>query len=270
MSPLRDVVVAGLAGSSKYRDLAPETLARTADWALERHPRPADALKAAKRKLHQAFGAYLDPGALAAVGRILDGLGPDPDREALETTATRILALHRSAAERLPIVREFYETIFEAAGRPASILDVAAGLNAFALPFMGLPGETRYTSVEVDRGLAAATERFLQLTGRPGEAIWADALIRIPETDAELALVLKTLPCLEQQEDGAALALLQRLAAIQQIAVSYPVRSLGGREKGMTATYRAQIADLAAQIGRPQREIMVEHELVVLLGPAEM
>ena len=81
--------------------------------------------------------------------------------------------------------------------------------------------------------------------------------------------MLKTLPCLEQQEDCAALALLARLSAIPQIAVSYPVRSLGGREKGMTATYRAQIADLADRIGRPQREIMVEHELVVLLGPAQ-
>ena len=182
----------------------------------------------------------------------------------------RLVSLDRSAAERLPILKAFYETIFEAAGRPSGILDVAAGLNAFALPFMGLPGETRYTSVEVDRGLVAATERFLELTGRPGEAIWADALIRIPRTDAELALVLKTLPCLEQQEDGAALALLERLSDIPQIAVSYPVCSLGGREKGMIATYRAQIADLAARVGRPQREIMVEHELVVLLGPAKM
>lgn len=269
MSPLRDAVVAGLQGSGKYKDLAPETLQRTADWALARHPRPSEALKAAKRKLHQAFGAYLDPGALAAVGRIMDGLGPAPENEALEAAAARILALHRSAAERLPVLHQFYATIFEAAGRPASILDVAAGLNAFALPFMGLDPETRYTAVEVDRGLVAATERFLSITGRPGEAIWADALIRIPETDAELALVLKTLPCLEQQEAGAALALLERLGGVPQIAVSYPVRSLGGREKGMTQTYRAQIADLAARIGRPHREIMVEHELVVLLGPTQ-
>lgn len=264
-----ETVVAGLAASSKYRDLAPETLERTAAWALARHPRPGDALKAAKRKLHQAFGAYLDPGALNAVRRILDDLGPAPQPAAIEAAAGRILALHRSAAERLPMLQDFYRAIFAATGPVTSILDVAAGLNGFALPVMGLAPETRYTAIEVDRGLAEATGRFLVLLGRPGAALWGDALAGLPAVDADLALVLKTLPCLEQQEDGAALVLLRQLDHVPQLVVSYPVRSLGGRDKGMAATYRGQIAALAAQVRRPLREILAEPELVLLLGPAQ-
>ena len=268
MSAGLEAVVAGLAAAPKYRDLAPETLERMARWALVRHERPADALKAAKRKLHQAFGAYLDPTAVPAAHRVMDRLSPRPAPEEIAAAARRILALHRSAAERLPVLVEYYAAITEAVGPPACVLDIAAGLNPFALPFMGLPVATRYVAVEVDRGLVGAAERFLALAERPGEAVWADVLVRLPEAGADLALVLKSLPCLEQQEPGAGQALLRRLEAVPRIVVSWPVRSLGGRDKGMVATYTAEAEALAEAAGRPMTRLAIESELVFLLGPA--
>jgi 16S rRNA (guanine(1405)-N(7))-methyltransferase len=264
--PLADVL-AGLAASSKYRHLAPAALERTARWALERHRKPADALKAAKRKLHQGFGAYLDPGALTAVHRLLDQAEQDGNSTGLHE---RILALHRSSAERLPHLEAFYAAIWGETGFPQHILDVAAGLNPFALPVMGLPESTRYRALEIDSRLADAVNRFLALAGRHGDALWTDVLGGVEPGDADLALVLKTLPCLEQEQDGASRALLLALASVPIIVVSYPVRSLGGHEKGMRATYREQITTLSAQIGRTVTELAIEEELVVVLRPAAM
>ena len=267
MSDLLDEVMAGLARAPGYRRLAPSCLRRAAGWGARRHARPPQALKAAKRKLHQGFGAYLATGAHDAIARRLDSLDETSRPEALRRAALDILALHRSSAERLDSLEGFYGAVLDRAGRPESIVDLAAGLNAFALPFAGLAPGTRYVAVDADRGLVEASRRFMALLPWPGEAIWADIMDGLPRCEAQLALVLKALPCLERQRRGAALGLLERLSAVPRIVVSYPTRSLGGRAKGMAATYRAQTAILAGRIGRPLCEIAVPNELVMLLGP---
>ncbi|HEV7786322.1 MAG TPA: 16S rRNA methyltransferase, partial [Thermoanaerobaculia bacterium] len=54
--------IAGLlAAAPKYRDVSPETLARVASWASVRYRSDKEILKAAKRKLHQVYAAYLSP-----------------------------------------------------------------------------------------------------------------------------------------------------------------------------------------------------------------
>ncbi|MBC6439963.1 MAG: hypothetical protein GDA49_06040 [Rhodospirillales bacterium] len=266
MADALQTVVAGLADSSKYRDLAPAALERTAQWALARHGKPSDALKAAKRKLHQAFGAYLEPGSLRNLDKLLDSMEAGSD---MEETSRRALRLHRSSAERLERTEAFYAAIWGEIGLSSNVLDVAAGFNAFALPFMGLATDARYTALEIDRRMSDAIGRYLQLVDRPGEAIWTDVLTETLPSDVELALVLKTLPCLEQQEDGAALTLLQRLAGVPRIVVSYPVRSLGGRDKGMRETYGKHIESLARACGRELSFVPFDDELIAVLNPAE-
>ena len=267
MTNPRETVLAGLTTSSKYRHLAPAALERTADWALARHKKPGDALKAAKRKLHQGFGAYLDPGALEAVHRLLDQADEAPD---LQELAMRILALHRSSAERLPVMDALYAALWAEIGIPEHILDVASGLNPFALHAMHLPPESTYTALEIDSRLVEAANRFLVLCNRPGKAIWTDVLSGTSEYVADVALVLKTLPCLEQEQSGAAHDLLKALSGVPIIVVSYPVRSLGGREKGMRETYLGQITTLSAQIGRTMTVLPIEDELVPVLRHAPL
>ncbi len=267
MADPRETVLAGLTTSSKYRHLAPAALERTTDWALARHRKPGDALKAAKRKLHQGFGAYLDPGALEAVHRLLDTAD---DTSNLGDLAARILALHRSSAERMPLMDALYTALWAEIGAPERLLDVAAGLNPFALHAMHLPPGCTYTALEIDSRLVEAANRFLVLANQPGKAIWTDVISDPGNHDADVALVLKTLPCLEQEQSGAALDLLKALSDVPNIVVSYPVRSLGGREKGMRETYLDQITTLSAQISRTLTVLPVEGELVTVLRHAAL
>jgi 16S rRNA (guanine(1405)-N(7))-methyltransferase len=102
------------------------------------------------------------------------------------------------------------------------------------------------------------------LVGQPGEARADDILVHPPQTAVDVVLLLKTLPCLDQQEPGASARLLGGLQA-RVVVVSYPVRSLGGRQKGMIQTYRASFVRLAETLDRKASELDIADELVFVL-----
>jgi 16S rRNA (guanine(1405)-N(7))-methyltransferase len=70
-------------------------------------------------------------------------------------------------------------------------------------------------------------------------------LQQIPQERVHLALVLKTIPCLEQLDKTIGTRLLETLNA-ENILVSFPSRGLGGRSKGMAKNYEAHFNQLIA------------------------
>ncbi len=243
-------IVARLRASRKYATLGAETLERLALWALARHASVPSAARAARAKLHQVYGAYLEPRDLAAAEGRLAALPPSAGREELATAAREILARHASSAERLGFMESAYRAIFDRAGgaeRVECVLDLACGLHPLALPWMGLSPRTRYLACDLDIRLTALVGVFLQRWGQAGHAWTHDLLGRPLPADArgDVVLLLKVLPCLEQQERGSALRLLRSLDA-RVIVVSFPAHSLGGREKGMREHYDLFVRELLA------------------------
>jgi 16S rRNA (guanine(1405)-N(7))-methyltransferase len=84
---------------------------------------------------------------------------------------------------------------------------------------------------------------------------------------ADLAFLLKSAPCLEQQAPGSARRLLERLNA-RWLVVSYPTRSLGGAGKGMLATYRSQFRVLIEGLADSVHELLFPGELVYVVRRA--
>ena len=78
--------------------------------------------------------------------------------------------------------------------------------------------------------------------GMDGCAHVRDLITNPPTEPADLVLLLKTLPVLEQVEKGAAPRLLDALNA-RYLLISFPTRSLGGRQKGMVQNYEAQFME---------------------------
>lgn len=81
-----------------------------------------------------------------------------------------------------------------------------------------------------------------------GKALLWDVTREIPPITAELTLILKTIPCLEQMDKDAGQRLLSGLTS-PNILVSFPVKSLGGRSKGMAQHYEQHFDDLVS--GKP-------------------
>ena len=67
----------------------------------------------------------------------------------------------------------------------------------------------------------------------------------ISHSTPQVAFLLKTLPCLEQLDKGISPKLLDAVPA-DYLLISYPIRSLGGRAKGMGKTYETQFEKLMA------------------------
>lgn len=260
-----DAVREGLRQSGKYRHLCDNTLRRIAAWAVVRHPQPKEALKAARRKLHQVYGAYAQQTDWRALRDRVAQLSLPEHVQDPQAVCLDILRGHASSAERLSILDKVFPALFQATGIPSSVLDLACGLNPFALPWMGLPQTTHYYAVDIDHRLIEAVSGLFAALGRPGEAACDDVLSALPEREVDVVLLLKTLPCLEQQEKGAGLALLRRLRA-RHVVVSFPARSLGGRAKGMTEHYDQFMNGLLADLQMTARRVAYPSETFYIIA----
>jgi len=267
MSDVATQVLARLSDSRKYGHLCPDTLRRIAAWSTERHRSAVEATKAAKRKLHQVYGAYLkgyDVGRLES----LPAVRPSVHGEAaFEVSCRAVLSCHASTAERLPMLETLYPALFALTGAPTSIADLACGLHPFELPWMGLPQGTHYLACDIDRRIVGALGQLFESAQQPGAAECRDLLVSPPDCEVDVALLLKTVPCLEQQEKGATLRLLRGMRA-RHVVLSFPTQSLGGRGKGMRQHYAGTAETLAEALGVEMQRLEFETEAFYVLGLA--
>ena len=224
----------------KYGRVHAGVLERVARRSLANHGR-RDALKAAKRSLHELAGAFLDADSCRRAERLVRSM-EDAGAEERRQVCRAVLGLHASSAERLPVIEELYERIWQAAAdarglprsAPVRVLDLACGLGPFALPWMGLAPGSSYRGVDADGrvvDLARAVLPHLEVHAlrEPPEVEVGDVLEppASPGGD-DIVLMLKTLPTLERLEPGAGVGLVRRTAA-PVLVISTATGSLGGR-----------------------------------------
>jgi len=253
------VIVDRLKQTRKYGNICDDTLDRISEWASVRHPTLREALKAAKRKLHQVYGAYLGQVDLARIEGLIDTLSPEIPDDILEATCRTILQCHASTAERMETMEDFYTSLFALIGRPACVLDLGCGLNPFALPWMALNRDAEYYAVDIDHRTVSAINRFFDHLGRPQTATCGDIVVSVPQVYADLTLLLKAVPCLEQQEKDTCARLLQRLRS-RFVVISFPTESLGGNRKGMYGRYGDFLARVLSELELSAEELRYPNE----------
>ena len=244
--PNLTAVSAAVLQKSKYEHIQPELVESLAARELAKGRKPKDAIKEVSAKLHQIGAAYfkLSPQYAHWLDELAQ-LPNDPLSEDVRAFCLQAMQAHSSTAERLPILSEFYGDILAPLGPLESVYDLACGLNPLALPWMPLQAGARYYGCDIFSDLIAFDNAFLQHCGLKAHLDAADAFHTKFKQPVQVAFLLKSLPCLEQLEKGAAGALLEAVPA-QYLLVSYPIRSLGGRSKGMRQTYTAQFEALTA------------------------
>jgi 16S rRNA (guanine(1405)-N(7))-methyltransferase len=258
-----DELVAAVLASRKYRRVHRPLVERLAAEELRKPTGPAEKVRAVRGRLHQSVCAYQvgEPRYDRWLTALRRAVG---DPEALRAACLEAMRGHASTRERLPILERFYREAMPAGA--ASVVDVGCGLNPLAIPWMGLAEGARYRAYDVAGDLVAFLNEALPLLGVDGRAETRDVARDAAglERGADVALLLKLLPCLEQTEPGAGERLVAALDARRLIA-SFPTRSLGGARKGMTRTYQARFGDLLG--GRP---IELPGELVFVLPRAPL
>ena len=262
MADLDELVTAVLA-AAKYQHVSPDLVRRVGADELAKRPRLKEAVKATKNKLHQLGGAYFTAAIdyEAALAR-LQAVAGEP--VAFQAACRDVMRLHASTNERLPILDSFYTTTL--AGLPPidRVLDVACGLNPLAWPWMPFGPETTYLAVDVYADMMAFLADFMVLAGMRGAVRTADVSQVAVFGEVDLVLLLKILPVLAQVDKTAVPRLLDRLQA-RYLLISFPAKSLGGRQKGMVANYEAQFDQWAAGRNWQVKRFVFASELAFLV-----
>ena len=241
-----ETLVAAAQETAKYRTLCPELIARIGARELQIRRNPREALKETKNALHQIAGAYLS--CRPRYDRWLETLtlarASENSNEWPETCA-RMMRLHASTEERLPVLSEFYAALFADLPPVHSVLDLACGFNPLALSAMPLAPGFTYHAFDLYADMMDFFRSYFTLAEINGTAQTADvaAMTDFPETD--IALILKFLPVLEQQERGSSLRFLQNIPA-KTLLVTFPTRTLAGYHKGMAESYESRFTALVA------------------------
>ncbi|MBN1580418.1 MAG: Rmt family 16S rRNA (guanine(1405)-N(7))-methyltransferase [Anaerolineae bacterium] len=235
-----EAIVENVLSSPRYRQVCADTVRRIATLEWTRQATLTQAIKSTKSKLHQVYGAYESSinyrRAYQDLERAFVLAQTDCSLTEVRLVCHKLLSFHASTRERLHILDQFFTTIFGHTGIPRVLLDLACGLNPLALPWMDLEDDAVYHAYDIDGKRIAFLNRYFALPHVKGEAHLQDILCSPPGERADLALLLKTSACLEQQQKGSTLALLDALN-VSWIVVTFPVKSLGRREKGMVKHY---------------------------------
>lgn len=250
-----DKLVAQIQASAKYADVSAELIGHIGAAELAKRTSLGEAVKATKNKLHQVGGMYL--AERAPYDRWLEELRQAQTSEVSVPSASlpgssktpevlrRIMRHHASTRERLPILDRFYATILGDLAPVHSVLDVACGLNPLAIPWMPLAPSATYHAVDIYEDMMRFLDAAFGALGVQGKAETRDVLRDCPTHQVDVALVLKAIPCLEQIDKAAGRRLMDTIRA-RCVVVSFPTRTVGGRNVGMSASYEAHFNDIIA------------------------
>lgn len=255
-----DEMVAGITGSKKYRPIGipQETILDLYNRELKKHGNPRQALEATREKLHHVTALYLgDPDYAQAAEMLNEAAGDD---EQIKNLCQQVMQSHISTRERLPILSEFYHRLFSLTGKPETILDLACGLNPFALPWMDLPKSVRYYAFDLHQPRIALINRFFEVLGMEPLGCHVDVLVNTPQIRADVAFLFKEAHRMEQRQKGCSLPFWKKIDA-KWLLVSLPTASMSGRHS-LVQKHRQLMADILEPVKWKMQEIMFENEIV--------
>ena len=257
-------LVATVQESAKYRHVCPDLIRRLGERELAKRRSLKEAVKETKNSLHQVAGAYLERTPRYA--HWLAELRQAQDRAARREVSRAILAEHASTSERLPFLETFYRTTMAEIAPVHSVLDVACGLNPLAFSWMPLDteGEICYSAYDIYGDMMAFLSEFFRIAHVVGQAQVADVAVAAPQVAADVALILKFLPVLEQTERGTGLDWLRSFRT-RYLLVSFPTRSLGGHGRGRAEHYEGWFRELIQSEGWNAQRFLFPNELCFLI-----
>jgi 16S rRNA (guanine(1405)-N(7))-methyltransferase len=260
-------VVADIQRCRKYRDLCAGTIRDVVAIELCRHRKTADAIAAARLKLHRINAEFLGTLDYESHRLVLDGAFASANETQIERACRAILEQHASTRERLDDMSPFYKNLIAITGMPTTVLDLASACHPFGFRWMGLPRSTRYLAFDINARLVDLTNHYFRLEGIDGRAEHGDVLCDPPTDPADFALLLKMYHCLERRRDGAGWQVVAAVPA-KWIAISFPTRNLRQKRAPIRENYESAIRTAAEQKGWKVHSFEVPSEAVLIVEKA--
>jgi len=214
--------------SKKYSSVYRPFLERICKEESIKYKKDKDIIKAVKNRLHTVYGAFLNENSVKIAEDLIDNI---------ENTE-KILNLNTSLRERLPFIKDLYKFIFDTIPDKniISILDIGCGFNPFSLPFFPKLNIKSYYAYDIDIALAKLINKYFDMLKLPQYAGCIDIISETPTIKADLAFLFKIIPTVENCKKGRGFEILHSLN-VKYIAVSFPTKTLCGKNKGMSKNY---------------------------------
>jgi len=252
--------------NSKYRSITPSLVSDLCREAFSKGLKGKSAVKAVRNKLHQVGGAYFRRKMdYQEAERELTNLPDDLESEQARQFCTQLMQVHASTAERLTILPTFFQTCLSPIAPVRSILDLACGLTPLALSWMPLAKGVSYQCCDIYLDMIRFLQSFFDHFHINGTANPCNLGSETPEAQAQVAFLLKSIPCLEQLDKAIPLRLMEQIRT-EHILVSFPVRSLGGQKKGMPGFYRNHFLEIVTKKHWTVQEFTFPTELAFLVS----
>ena len=251
--------------SARYADIDEKLVTRLVQDYHAKGFSNKEIIKRTRAKLHQIGGAYQENTIhYQKLHAELLALPADLQDPQVLDFCTRAIDYHRSTQERAAQLSVMYQTIFADLPPIHSILDLACGLNPLTLPWMPVANDIQYHACDIYGEMIAFLNAYFAHFHVNGNAFLCDLSAEVPATKVDLVFLFKTIPCLEQIDKSISLRLLNSISA-ELVLVSFPVRSLGGRAKGMPQHYEQHFQSLLAQTDWQNRPYICTDESFYLL-----
>jgi 16S rRNA (guanine(1405)-N(7))-methyltransferase len=223
--------------SKKYAAVYETLLERVCSEESVKYKKDKEKIKAVKNRLHEIYGAFLSENSVKLAGNIIN------DGDFSPSFTENLLKLNTSSNERLSFISELYKFIFDMIDVEINmILDVGCGFNPFSLPYM-LESTPKlniksYYALDIDVNLAEIINKYFDLLGLPKYAGCIDLISETPSQKTNVAFLFKVIPTIETCKKGRGVEILNSLDA-KYIVVSFPTKTLCGKDKGMADNYAA-------------------------------
>lgn len=258
-------VIEELQSTRKYRELAPSILEFAAADACARYAKPKEAVKAAKRKLHQVYGMYAPLNISAKETEpFLKLLHPNLNHANLREMTSPWLQRHQSSRERLGDLSQIAELLLTVMPAEAKILDLACGWNPLALPWFNSPFH-EYCAVDIDESWQVFIQTYFDRLAWPYRAVCATVqeILATPQSLSNYNVIWlwKALPNFAQQDKLLTKKLRQNLQP-QCWVISFPTATVCGHKKsGMAAHYEQQLLTEFLQSDLKHQEFHFSNEV---------
>lgn len=251
--------------SRKYRDsgLNPTTIKDLIQQEAPLHRSQKTLRKSVRRKLHNIVAPYLgEPGYASLAERLSNIKDATPNSLAIRALCLEVLEAHASTAERIPYMTAFYQRLFDAAGKPKSILDLACGFHPLAFPWMNLPITTEVHAYDIIQPRIDFTNQFFRVIGLAPLAENRDILVEPPQIHADLGIFFKEAHRFDKRQPGCNRKFWANLN-VDILAVSLPTQNLSGTHS-LLDQHRSLVNDNLPEDSNVE-ELLYEDEIVFLI-----
>lgn len=233
---MQKTVLDSIKDSKNYKDICDKTIEKLVEQESPKYKKNKDIEQSVRTKLHlwaKMFFSDFNKSKKALLS------GEKQDREFY----LQVIKRHCSTTERYEFLEEFFDDILLNCGEINSIIDIGCGFNPISYICFSKKHAKKYYAYDI----VGECIEFLNLCFKDLKKDYVasvlDASQDTPTDIVDVVFLFKILPLLEQQKQGKSKELINMLNA-KKFVITYPTKTLGGKNVGMFNKYKEDLNDL--------------------------